>query len=1550
MTDSNRAGPLPLAYQDLAAAEASSVAQSSADFTEAKEAVVDGLIGLTLAHCTGAGEAGALFYGAKPSSQLVSGFLLPRFDPMGVDDTSDIHIATMGIDAQIAADAEGEIVVRAEMAIYVRELPSWEEITDPRHEMMPQVQLARATRQAVEALARTFIAADMANLPPLVDEEPDETGGDSAATADAAREAADMAAEAAAGGDDEARGNAQASAQNADRAERAAAARADQVTRRRAARRARADAIAGIRRAAFDRAFRQLGIAIQPDNGPQRPITADDLQDPTTSDASDDAGVDDETDNTDDAPDPTANPDAVPPPAAGAIGPLRADSGRLADQHAAPQPIPQKWRRFTLALPEVHLDLRDPAQRATAASGFGAQVAAEIDRVLGAWLASPEGQRDAHRTNETILPSQFADRAAWESYLDGLRQRRLAILDDVRPTLGSVSLVADIDPDFVDPSRQNIRLTIENGADQPTRATSAWFEHSIFQVALTAILPEAAHRPLRLDRVQPSYRFRDWLEYPAMGLNCGVEQAASVPEAITLRTTWAPRYTQPRIDPRDIPGVPVRYDALASEATPLEELLALPDAYDRWIAEQHGVDAGAGLHADIADQERTAHAADIAAYARESRYIRDGIALLISARDAHRAASSATGADRDRLTREAAPYRAWLHTNESFRRYGGQRFTGWRLFQLAFILAHLPTLVSRMPEYADRFDPFRDELSASLLYFPTGGGKSEAFFGLLIYNLFLDRLRGKDRGVTALVRYPLRLLTLQQARRLMRILVQAELVRHAVGAGSWPFEIGFWVGSGNTPNRVAQGFGGVPMVTAAAHANDHVLLNPPDGATASAADARRRSSRYLEALLSYDKLRACPACGTETGMRKYRDQAGRIGIVCFNDVDCAWNLAFPPRPVRVPLPFLLTDDTIYQRAPAVVLGTIDKLALIGQHDRTINALAGMFGAARYVDPHNGHLAMPRSAAQLHAAEDAGLTRLRPAFLNGQSLFHDPFPSLVIQDEGHLLDESLGTFSGLFETLFERILLRLGDGLLRDQVATWQPDGGTPRPRLAKVIAATATISDPDRQLRVLYQREPLRFPCPGPSLYDSFYSAPRTPRRAERQAFMETLPERLQPEQAAPRMRTYVSIMTNGRSHTMTTSAVVSAYHLAFTTLWGQLERDETAAMIAALSNALPEDDPLTPLRAQALGELAGQRDLLASLLDLHRISLTYVTNKKGGDQVIETLYAQVERDQRGAGIYDLPFTTELISGGVTISEIQDVMQRAEGVGATGASFPPLGEALRNIVATAAISHGVDVDKFNAMFFAGLPTDIAEYIQASSRVGRTHVGFSWLVPTPHSRRDRYVVETHDQFHRFLERMIPPPAVQRWADRALRRMMPSIVQAYLCAVVEQDLFRAAPDAGKPSARTFTTAASILTWTNQRGRAQAIETMRDFALDAIGLDGRGPTAIGAAPHEDYYRDFVEREVRSILDVFTERSDSSPLASFWQRRESSNFRRPMTSLRDVDAGGIIVAAGRDPQRGGRRVHPETVRQVMRIIRGQRLATRSDVDAEPAPVDQED
>src|SRR3546814_12166652 len=96
-------------------------------------------------------------------------------------------------------------------------------------------------------------------------------------------------------------------------------------------------------------------------------------------------------------------------------------------------------------------------------------------------------------------------------------------------------------------------------------------------------------------------------------------------------------------------------------------------------------------------------------------------------------------------------------------------------------------------------------------------------------------------------------------------------------------------------------------------------------------------------------------------MRKYPGQFGRIGIVCFNDA-CEWNRQNPPEPHRVPLPFLLTDDTIYQRAPSVVLGTVDKLALIGQHDRTINAIVGMLGCARRMEPPTRHQLLYRKSS------------------------------------------------------------------------------------------------------------------------------------------------------------------------------------------------------------------------------------------------------------------------------------------------------------------------------------------------------------------------------------------------------------------------------------------------------------------------------------------------------------------------------------------------------------------------------------------------------------
>ena len=170
MTDLSNAvtPPSSLRSVNLDAEERKLRAASGVDLTEAKEAVVDAILALTIQKCTGAGPSGEYVFGAKPSGKFVSGFLLPRFDASGFDDeTSDIHLSTMGLDLQVLAGQTGVVTVVPELSIYVRQLPAWEDISDARHDMAPRAELSRETRQAVEERARQYINQARAALPPL---------------------------------------------------------------------------------------------------------------------------------------------------------------------------------------------------------------------------------------------------------------------------------------------------------------------------------------------------------------------------------------------------------------------------------------------------------------------------------------------------------------------------------------------------------------------------------------------------------------------------------------------------------------------------------------------------------------------------------------------------------------------------------------------------------------------------------------------------------------------------------------------------------------------------------------------------------------------------------------------------------------------------------------------------------------------------------------------------------------------------------------------------------------------------------------------------------------------------------------------------------------------------------------------------------------------------------------------------------------------------------------------------------------------------------------
>src|ERR1700722_19571640 len=132
---------------------------------DAKEGLVDALLNLTFQRASGAGPEGETIFGAKPSLRFVSGFLLPRFEESGEqDETSDIHLSAHGLDCQIAASAKGTLVITVGFSIYVRTLPSWDELTKPELELFPNPPLRKdleaAIRDAMKERMTVALAAE----------------------------------------------------------------------------------------------------------------------------------------------------------------------------------------------------------------------------------------------------------------------------------------------------------------------------------------------------------------------------------------------------------------------------------------------------------------------------------------------------------------------------------------------------------------------------------------------------------------------------------------------------------------------------------------------------------------------------------------------------------------------------------------------------------------------------------------------------------------------------------------------------------------------------------------------------------------------------------------------------------------------------------------------------------------------------------------------------------------------------------------------------------------------------------------------------------------------------------------------------------------------------------------------------------------------------------------------------------------------------------------------------------------------------------------------
>jgi hypothetical protein len=347
----------------------------------------------------------------------------------------------------------------------------------------------------------------------------------------------------------------------------------------------------------------------------------------------------------------------------------------------------------------------------------------------------------------------------------------------------------------------------------------------------------------------------------------------------------------------------------------------------------------------------------------------------------------------------------------------------WRPFQIAFFLLTLPSLVT--PSDSEE----REKMD--LLWFPTGGGKTEAYLALVAFAIFYRRLTletSRDSGnVTVLMRYTLRLLTVQQFQRASALICACNILRarRPTELGTEPISIGLYVGQAATPNRVIT----------------------PDDTTTSAKraidDERNGGSPPSTPRL----LLRCPLCGETLSAYDYDiDEATRTMSIRCRNMAC--------ESAGEELPVHTVDEEIYRVKPSLLLGTVDKFAQLPRNARVGELIGSPIGIP---------------------------------------------PSLIIQDELHLISGPLGTIAGLYETALDMLCTR----------------GGI-RP---KIIGSTATIGRAKEQVRALFDRTVAQFPPPGIDADDSFFAVRD-----------EALPDRL-----------YVGISSAGRSPKFTLQAAVAA-------------------------------------------------------------------------------------------------------------------------------------------------------------------------------------------------------------------------------------------------------------------------------------------------------------------------------------------------------------------------------------------------------------------------
>ena len=653
-------------------------------------------------------------------------------------------------------------------------------------------------------------------------------------------------------------------------------------------------------------------------------------------------------------------------------------------------------------------------------------------------------------------------------------------------------------------------------------------------------------------------------------------------------------------------------------------------------------------------------------------------------------------------------------------------FPAWRPFQLAFLLLSVKSFVE--PESADR-------TIVDLIWFPTGGGKTEAYLAVAAFYIFYNRLVNgtKSSGINVITRYTLRLLTAQQFERTAKIILSCELIRRQMPdkLGEMMFSIGFWAGSGVTPNKV-EDFkpGKPPIIQQCLCCNSRIdyikkfpkITTQKDKKKQVVVSFEFKSNRLIsicsnpDCTFGYDdeKLRLSIAnfVNKITGPTRIQNDAQydkvlpvvspnskgyftakfkHYGVEQFpteftlsaNDDSRIETLTAIKASLNKILPIYIIDEQLYQTPPTFLFGTVDKFARLAWIKEDEN---------KFIRKNNNRIP----------------------------------PGLIIQDELHLLNGSLGSITGLYENVIQ-------------ELCTSEKGGKKIKP---KIIASSATVKNVDSQIQELYGRDSIAiFPEYINNTVETFFSNTDKSKRL------------------------YMGICPIGR--TLSEAQLRLNAILLYARMKACLkDNSENAHKYWTIINFFHSLREVGQFKTKAFFDIQG--DILPKI---HFRHLENVGNRQYLNRVTKCL--------------------KELTGRIPNSEIK---QNLNDLSIGFKNFEEINEknVIDLVAATNMIATGLDVTRLNLMIVNRMPSHIAEYIQATSRIGREDEALVLTLLDAANSRDISYFEHFSNFHQAYYRYIEPLSITPYTDSVFDKALFTLMIAYYRVVKEQTNVSLSPE--------------------------------------------------------------------------------------------------------------------------------------------------------------